>query len=146
MYVSPPGGKSRSPLHAALLHLRCAGSGALWQTGSVRLLGVNTHTRTHVCTLMHKVHPKKKIFSIHSAIVKSPCLICSHLIPPPSPSSSPHHSVPFSSSSEACFYQDKTAFAWSHYLHIASLVGRLIFSQKKEEGGGLAKKKKKEGT
>lgn len=43
--VSLAGGKSRSPLHVALLHLRCAGSGALWQTGSVTPLGVNTGTK-----------------------------------------------------------------------------------------------------
>lgn len=39
------GGKSRSSLHAALLHLCCAGSGALWQTRSVILLRVNTQTQ-----------------------------------------------------------------------------------------------------
>lgn len=40
------GGKPRSSLHAAFLHLCCTGSGALWQTRSVILLRVNTHTHT----------------------------------------------------------------------------------------------------
>lgn len=43
------GGKSRSSLHAALLHLCRAGSGALWQTRSVILQRVNTHIRKWSC-------------------------------------------------------------------------------------------------
>lgn len=35
-YVWFPGGESRPPLHAPVLHLRCAGCGAFWQTRYVK--------------------------------------------------------------------------------------------------------------
>lgn len=78
--LSPPGGESRPPLHAPLLHLRRAGCGALRQTGSVTLTGKRTraHARTHT-------HLR--------------------LLPSPSQPSSPHHFVPFSSPSEVCRHQ-----------------------------------------
>lgn len=75
--VSLPGGKSWTPLHAALLHLCCAGSGALWQTGSVTLLGVHTHARTHAKKRRHLEGQNENNFTMKRLL----CAKCYHASP-----------------------------------------------------------------
>lgn len=111
-----PGGESRSPLHAALLHLRCTGSGAFWQTWYVKqqkLFFNSLITATVWTASAESLQLHLSLFSLHHSYIRE------------------------------LFSNRKRSHLHDHiYLNIARSVGQLLScaSTTIREGRGLTKK------